>query len=336
MLSTEVIERVLATAVRAPSVHNTQPWQVTVRGDAIEVRADPARALRHTDPQGREATISCGALVDHAVVAARREGLDAQVVLLPDGAEGRLARIVLSQGPAPSASELELSVAAVHRRTSRTLLDDLAVDGAVAQSLQAVVADAQAHLVLLPASSAARGIVLREVERAERLASEDEVGTTEEAVWSGPAQGREDGVPVADGWENRPAREARPGSRRLTDRFRASPDAQEQGSADAQGRGSADAQEHGAVLALLTTPADTAQDWLVAGRALSRMLLTASVHGLAASFATTVLENPTTRHEVVRSLGLVGAPQMLVQLGYGEPGPRSSRRPVTGTQTRTG
>jgi len=74
----------------------------------------------------------------------------------------------------------------------------------------------------------------------------------------------------------------------------------------------------------------------VAGRALSRMLLTASVHGLAASFATTVLENPTTRHEVVRSLGLVGAPQMLVQLGYGEPGPRSSRRPVTGTQTRTG
>lgn len=320
MLSTEVIERVLATAVRAPSVHNTQPWQVTVRGDAIEVRADPARTLRHTDPQGREATISCGALVDHAVVAARREGLDAQVVLLPDGPAGRLARIVLSQGPAPSASELELSVAAVHRRTSRTLLDDLAVDGAVAQSLQAVVADAQAHLVLLPASSAARGIVLREVERAERLASEDEVGTTEEAVWSGPAQGREDGVPVADGWENRPAREARPGSRRLTDRFRGSPDAQ----------------EHGAVLALLTTPADTAQDWLVAGRALSRMLLTASVHGLAASFATTVLENPTTRHEVVRSLGLVGAPQMLVQLGYGEPGPRSSRRPVTGTQTRTG
>ncbi len=328
MLSTEVIERVLATAVRAPSVHNTQPWQVTVRGDAIEVRADPARTLRHTDPQGREATISCGALVDHAVVAARREGLDAQVVLLPDGAEGRLARIVLSQGPAPSASELELSVAAVHRRTSRALLDDLAVDGAVAQSLQAVVADAQAHLVLLPASSAARGIVLREVERAERLASEDEVGTTEEAVWSGPAQGREDGVPVGDGWENRPARAARPGSRRLTDRFR--------GSADAQEHGSADAQEHGAVLALLTTPADTAQDWLVAGRALSRMLLTASVHGLAASFATTVLENPTTRHEVVRSLGLVGAPQMLVQLGYGEPGPRSSRRPVTGTQTRTG
>lgn len=328
MLSTEVIERVLATAVRAPSVHNTQPWQVTVRGDAIEVRADPARALRHTDPQGREATISCGALVDHAVVAARREGLDAQVVLLPDGPEGRLARIVLSQGAAPSASEPELSVAAVHRRTSRALLDDLAVDGAVAQSLQAVVADAQAHLVLLPASSAARGIVLREVERAERLASEDEVGTTEEAVWSGPSQGRDDGVPVADGWENRPARAARPGSRRLTDRYRGSPDAQEHGSADAQ--------EHGAVLALLTTPSDTARDWLVAGRALSRMLLTASVHGLAASFATTVLENPTTRHEVVRSLGLVGAPQMLVQLGYGEPGPRSSRRPVTGMQRRTG
>lgn len=332
MLSTEVIERVLATAVRAPSVHNTQPWQVTVRGDVVEVRADPARTLRHTDPAGREATISCGALVDHVVVAARREGLDARAGLLPDGPllrdgpalpdgrGGRLARVELSAGRPPSASELELSVAAVHRRTSRTLLDDLAVDGSVVQALQAVVADARAHLVLLPPSSVARSIVLREVERAERLASEDEVGITEEAVWSAPADGREDGVPVAEAWDTRPAGSARPGSRRLTGRYPASPGLQ----------------EHGAVLALLTTPGDSVQDWLVAGGALSRMLLAASVHGLSASFATTVLENPTTRHEVVRSLGLVGSPQMLVQLGYGEAGPRSSRRPVAGTGPSTG
>ena len=319
MLSTEVIERVLATAVRAPSVHNTQPWQVMVRGDAIEVRADPARALRHTDPQGREATISCGALVDHAVVAARREGLDAHVVLMPDGPGGRLARIALSEGSAPSAAELELSVAAVHRRTSRTLLDDLAVDSTVAQSLQAVVADAHAHLVLLPPSSAARSIVLREVERAERLASEDDVGIAEEHAWTRPEEGRDDGVPVVEAWSAHPGRAVHHGSRRLTERHEDTPSAQ----------------QHGAVLALLTTPGDSAQDWLAAGRALSRMLLAASVHGLTASFATTVLENPTTRHEVVRSLGLVGAPQMLVQLGYGEPGLRSPRRPVAGTAPST-
>lgn len=312
MLSTEVIERVLATAARAPSVHNTQPWRVAVRGRTVDVSADPARSLRHTDPQGREATISCGAFVDHAVVAARREGLDAHVVLLPDGGDGRLARIVLSEGSAPSASELELSVAAVHRRTSRTALDDLAVDDAVVQSLQAVVADAHAHLVLLPASSAARRVVLRQVERAERLAQEDRVGIAEETAWTASDDWRADGLPGAEPWPVRPGPSAGRGSRRLTERL----------------SGGSTLDEHGAVVALLTTAGDAPADWLAAGQALSRLLLAASVHGLTASFATTVLENPTTRHEVVRSLGIVGTPQMLVQLGYGEPGHRSARRPV--------
>lgn len=316
MLSTEVIERVLATAARAPSVHNTQPWRVEVRGGAVDVRADPSCSLRHTDPQAREATISCGAFVDHAVVAARREGLDAQVVLLPDGGEGRLARIVLSEGSAPSASELELSVAAVHRRTSRTVLDDLAVEEAVVQSLQAVVADAHAHLVLLPASSAARGVVLRQVERAERLAQEDRVGIAEETAWTASDDWRADGLPGTEPWPVSPGPSAGRGSRRLTERLP---------------RGTT-LEEHGAVLALLTTSADSRGDWLAAGQALSRLLLAASVHGLTASFATTVLENPTTRHEVVRSLGIVGTPQMLVQLGYGAPGSRSARRPVGGAE----
>lgn len=318
MLSTEVIERVLTTAARAPSIHNTQPWRVAVHGEIVDVRADPARSLRHTDPQAREATISCGAFVDHVVVAARREGLDAHVVLLPDGAEGRLARVVLSEGDAPVASELELSVAAVHRRTSRTALDDLAVDDVVVQSLQAVVADAHAHLVLLPPASAARGVVLRQVERAERLAREDAVGIAEESAWTGAGDGRDDGLTVVEPWEARPGPSAGRGSRRLSDRL-------PPGST---------LEEHAAVLALLTTACDSPADWLAAGRALSRLLLAASVHGLTASFATTVLENPTTRHEVVRSLGIVGTPQMLVQLGYGEAGSRSPRRAVGGVEGR--
>ena len=325
MLTTEVLERVVRAASRAPSVHNTQPWTVEMglsQGRAtVDVGVDPARSLRHGDPLSREATISCGALVDHLVVAARREGLDAEVTVTAGDGDLRLARVSLSPGDLPSVAELELSVATVHRRTSRTALDDLVVDDGLVERLVRVVADAQAHLVVLPPGSAARGVVLRQVVRAEALASEDLVGRAEEEAWTGrgaAAAGGGDGVPVEESWAGHPGAAPGPGSRRLSDRA-----------------GPGDATEHGAVLALLTTPGDSPDDWLRAGRAMSRLLLEATVAGLTASFATTVLENPTTRHEVVRSLGLVGAPQVLLQLGYGEPGVRTPRRALsTGTADR--
>src|SRR6516225_6646748 len=50
----------IATAARAPSVHNTQPWRFRVGKYAVELYADPARKLR-VDPVGREMLISCGA-----------------------------------------------------------------------------------------------------------------------------------------------------------------------------------------------------------------------------------------------------------------------------------
>ena len=37
-------------ALRAPSVHNTQPWQWQIGQDAIELHADWNRQLAVTDP----------------------------------------------------------------------------------------------------------------------------------------------------------------------------------------------------------------------------------------------------------------------------------------------
>src|SRR5260370_32487881 len=50
----------IATAARAPSVHNTQPWRFRVGQAAIELYCDQHRKLR-LDPTGREMLISCGA-----------------------------------------------------------------------------------------------------------------------------------------------------------------------------------------------------------------------------------------------------------------------------------
>ena len=71
-------------ALRAPSVHNTQPWRWRIRPDAVELHADWDRHLVATDPDRRDLVISCGAALHHLEVALAARGLTAQVRRMPD------------------------------------------------------------------------------------------------------------------------------------------------------------------------------------------------------------------------------------------------------------
>lgn len=81
-------------------------------------------------------------------------------------------------------------------------------------------------------------------------------------------------------------------------------------------------------LALLSTPGDRPTDWLHAGQALERVLLTATLHQVSASFATQPLEWPDLRWILRDPVYGTGHPQMIIRLGYGPSGPRTPRRPL--------
>jgi hypothetical protein len=303
------VERILREAASAPSVHNTQPWRVDVTGNTVTLRADAARQLRHSDPHGREMLISCGAFLFNARTAARRDSLTAAVKVLPDPDDKLLvAEIELEPGPVPNTDELELSVAIERRTTSRVPFDDQPLFTDVLMSILQAARDEGAELRLIQPSEPVREDVIGLVRRAEAIAAEDPTARAEEAAWITTDPGRADGIPqdlLGPGASD---------DRAPVRHFHAST-----GSAQFEQR---------STLAVLSTAGDSARDWVAAGQALQHVLLVATTYFVHASFATTVLENPTTRHDLRGVLSLDGAPQMLMRLGYSSLPKHTPRRSV--------
>ncbi len=84
-LPADVGRRIIELACLAPSVHNTQPWSWQIDRNTITLHADFSRQLLVEDPLGRNLTISCGAALHHAQVAARILGWEPRVTRQPAG-----------------------------------------------------------------------------------------------------------------------------------------------------------------------------------------------------------------------------------------------------------
>jgi nitroreductase len=84
VVSREVLADAVHLACRAPSLHNSQPWRFV--GDAagvLHLFVDHDR-LVDTDSSGRQALISCGAVLDHLRVATAAAGWVANVEYHPN------------------------------------------------------------------------------------------------------------------------------------------------------------------------------------------------------------------------------------------------------------
>lgn len=107
----DVVERVVALACLAPSVHNTQPWLWRYDGHRLTLQADRRRRLGAEDPRGRNLIISCGAALHHLQFAAQALGWDTEVETLPV-TEGSpvLARVVISRAAEQPTRPADLTV----------------------------------------------------------------------------------------------------------------------------------------------------------------------------------------------------------------------------------
>jgi nitroreductase len=297
------IAKIIEAAGAAPSLHNTQPWRFSITGATLELSAMPDRALPVSDPGARALYISCGAALLNARMAVRTMSADPVVRRLPhpEYPFDVLAVVEAAPGPRPTRSERRLYEAIGQRHTNRGPYSDRAIPVAVWASLEQAAETEHGSLHVLNREQSTT--VLRLAAGAGRELAADAAHQAELRRWT--ATGRDDGIP-ADALPARPA-EA-PAPVRADDLLAAAPSQPRTGSV---------AYEKFPQLAVLTMADDEPEDWLVAGEALQRVLLTATAAGLSASFLYQPIELRDMREDDSLSWPVAGNPQMVLRLGYG-------------------
>jgi hypothetical protein len=306
----------IATAARAPSVHNTQPWRFKVSQDAIELYSDPRRKL-WVDRVGREMLISCGAALFGLRLAIRSLGYQPVTELLPDPANTRLlARVRLGVAMPVTKAERRMLEAIPHRHTHRGPFAARPLPEGLLPGLQhdALAEGATLVYVEQPISYQQLTDIVNAAGRRQDL---DPVARAEVRRWTRAAHAvARDGVP-GQAFEA-PALSPGPQRGRLRQR-------------DFDlGRGLGLLVNGGppaAATAVLVTRGDGPADWLRAGQGLHRLLAHAATRWVFASLHSQPLEAAAIRSEIRARLKLPGAPQMLLQLGVAGTTRATARRP---------
>jgi nitroreductase len=296
-------------AIRAPSLHNSQPWRFRLRDGGIDVCVDRDR-LPDIPARDWAARISCGAAIYNLRLALAIVGKPAEVRLRPYPlGPDVLAHLIPDDPRPPSGAEKVLYQAIGRRHSNRAPFSTAPVPPDVRFRL-VQAARAEAGWLEMVIGTSAVGALAEIAHAANRVLDRDPEYTEELARWI-RHQVAPDGVPVgAAGYATEP-QDLLP-LRAFGARTRA------------RGRD----YEPEPLVAVLGVQGDSAADQVSAGQALQRVLLTATDAGLAVSMLSQPIEVPAAREQLRLALGRYGAPQMVLRIGYGQPGFPTPRRTV--------
>jgi nitroreductase len=301
LLSQTELEQVGEAARWAPSIHNSQPWRLRRLVDGIGVVDDITRSVPVIDPCGRDRTISCGSALYNAAVALRALGYVTTSALMPDPADPALIGTVHTVARARASDQDVLlhrmiPLRHTHRRVYRS---HLVAEEDLLDLRQAVAAEGARLSVAEPSARRRLAHLLSTAVRAQVADPELREEVERWVRRGGHLDALVDGIPSsALGTSPFPVDSLVHGGTRGV------PDPEE-----------VEAELARSTVLVVSTREDTRHDWVIAGLALERLLLTTTAKGLVATFAEQALQNPTVRPQVAEVLGIWGHPQVLLRVG---------------------
>jgi nitroreductase len=293
-------------ALRAPSLHNSQPWRWLIGLNSVELHADWTRHLPWTDPHRRDLVLSCGAALHHLQVALAAQDASVRVDRLPDPENsGHLATVTVEPGQG-DASLAALYPAIARRRTERRRMGDRPVPDTVVRECieQARQMGADLLPVVAPAMRQRLAAALNHAAHDQELSPGY---PAELALWTGRYAGGHDGVSATNVAEL-------PAELVGSSPLRRFPRAELRQPHRSLGSGLPD---DGSELLVVITRGDDILAWLRAGEATSAVLLTATRAGLATTPLSQAVEMEASRHELRYDvLRVPEHPQLILRLGW--------------------
>lgn len=311
----DVVKRAVLLACRAPSVHNSQPWRWVFEGPALHLFLDRHRHVHSADRTGREAIISCGAVLDHLRIAMVSAGWQPSIERFPSP-DDRDHLASMEFGPLESITRGQhgLAEAILQRRTDRLSFGNPTYWTSFEPVLRNSFDNDVAMLDVL--SDDARPQLAEASWLTGSLRRDDATYQAELQWWTSPFAHSE-GIP--------PDALTSASEQRRVDLAR-----------DFPARSNTDRRTDVAVdwskILVLSTPADTRADALSAGEVLSTVLLECTMAGLATCTLTHLIEVDDSRAVVRALVGDRGYPQVLIRAGIAPPMERlpaaTPRRPL--------
>jgi hypothetical protein len=315
LVDNDVLSAAVQLACRAPSLHNSQPWQWVAEGAGLQLYVDRSRILYSADKFGREAHISCGAVLDHLRVAMAAAGWTANVNRFPDPNNlDHLASVDFSPMSLVTDGHRRRADAILHRRTDRLPFAAPRNWESLKPVLRNAVDAGTVHLDLIP--DELRPELARASQLTESLRLYDSSYHTELHWWTGHFEDS-DGIPrsslVSSAEDDRVD---------VGRRFPVSAHDE---------RPAGIGQDQSTVL-VLSTDGDTHDDAFRCGEALSAVLLECTLAGMATCTLTQLTELQSSRHLIGTLTGRAAMPQVLIRVGEApvlrELPPATPRRPL--------
>ncbi len=300
----EVVKQAVSLACRAPSVHNSQPWRwrwISER-NMLRLFVDRRRQVFGADRSGREAIISCGAVLDHLRVAMAAAGWLATIDRFPNPNDADLlASIVFTATSSVTEMQRRCAEAMLQRRTDRLPLGRPTYWASFEPVLRSSLDDSVVMLDVL--SDDVRPQLTQASQLSEMVRADDTFYHLELAWWTSPFALYE-GVPP----------DALPSA---SDQLRV--DVARQFPARGHGGRRPEVVVDWSKILVLSTAADTRTDVLRCGEALSTVLLESTMAGLATCTLTHLIEMDVSRGIVQGLIAGGGEPQVLIRVGIAPP-----------------